>query len=625
MKRVAVAASLLALSGSARAQNTAPALPPQPGASVPADAAVQPPAAAGTTTSVTDLEKLKKEWLEQARRDGEERTERLKDELRNEVRAELATQSASRAWDDEWQEQKKKLELLELDGYLRVRPTLFHDMDLARGPDVNGNTLYPRPVNDPDPTKARTLSWADTRVRIDPTLNLSEDIRLRGQVDLLDNLVLGSTSQLDGRTPIPFLSWNQLSPQSGVNGPLNAIRVKRAWAEVNTPIGLLSFGRMGNHWGLGVVHNDGNGLDNDFGDTVDRIQFAAKLAGFYLVPMIDFVGKGPTTFSQQVSGGFTGQPVDRDQADDVSGPISLPVLSVAVARKDTEKELQRRVDAGEMVLNYGAYFTYRYQRSQTVDTAGGAVSIPRDAQVYSPDVWFKLATKRFRLEAELGGHFGSIGNRALVPTSDPTQNQSLSILQVGGAVQGAYKLLEGQLQITGEVGFASGDPAAGMGNRDAMGNATYPNGGTAAGSIDGPQFDCTSLSCKDAAITNFRFNRDYRVDLILWREILQGVTDAVYVKPGVKYEIADGFNVFLNVIYSRALYAASTPGNDANLGVEFDPGVSYVSDDGFTASFVYGGLIPLQGLSAGPNAFNGQRSLDASVAHALRGTLAIKF
>ena len=47
------------------------------------------------------------------------------------------------------------------------------------------------------------------------------------------------------------------------------------------PVGQLRVGRMGTQWGLGLLANDGNGLEGDFGDarfgtTNDRILFATR-------------------------------------------------------------------------------------------------------------------------------------------------------------------------------------------------------------------------------------------------------------------------------------------------------------------------------------------------------------
>jgi uncharacterized protein (TIGR04551 family) len=576
--------------------------------------------------SPQDIEAIKRDLMEAARREADERVERAKEEMRNEVRAELATQSANRSWEEEWQEQKKKLELFEINGYLRVRPTLLNDMDLDRGPDPEGNTIFPRPLNDPDPTKSRTLTWADMRLRAEPILNISEDIRLRGQFDVLSNLILGSTPELDSYYPIQLMSFNQISPA-------NAILVRRVYAEVNTPVGLLSFGRMGDHFGLGMMHNDGNCLDCDYGDTVDRVQFVAKLVGFYFVPMIDFQGKGPTT-SIQGQNFAVGQPIDLGQGDDVVGPLDLPVLSIMIAKRDTDKEAQRKIDNGENVINYGVYFSYRHQTFESVNaadtnlnntsvdptnTGSGYATYDRTGELFLPDVWFKFQNKRLRIEAEVAGVFGSLEHRNLVPTSDPTNTQRLTLTQLGAVAQGSYKFLDGALSVNLEAGFASGDNAPGMGNRNVLGNTP-----TVPGDVDGPQFNCSTLNCSDSSINNFRFNRDYRVDLILWREILNGVTDAIYVKPGVKYQIVEGVDVFANVIYSRTVFAASAPGGDPNLGVEIDPGVSYTTDDGFVASLQYGALIPLKGLSNPPNSFH-TTTVDAQVAHALRAMLAVKF
>ncbi len=82
------------------------------------------------------------------------------------------------------------------------------------------------------------------------------------------------------------------------------------------------------------------------------------------------------------------------------------------------------------------------------------------------------------------------------------------------------------------------------------------------GDIDGPHYYCPATggcATGDAYITNFRFNPSFRPDMILFRELIGGVTDALYFKPNASYKIADGFNIFAAVIYSRAIYATSTP------------------------------------------------------------------
>jgi uncharacterized protein (TIGR04551 family) len=130
---------------------------------------------------------------------------------------------------------------------------------------------------------------------------------------------------------------------------------------------------------------------------------------------------------------------------------------------------------------------------------------------------------------------------------------------------------------------------------------------------------------QDHFIRNFRFNPAYRVDLILWRDLLGNVTDAWYLKPALRYDILEGLSLKLAVIYSQAMYASSTPNTRHRpLGLELDTTIQYASDDGFNAWLSWGALRPLDGLdyvsgTRGPN----DHSL--VTAHALRTGLAIKF
>ena len=60
-------------------------------------------------------------------------------------------------------------------------------------------------------------------------------------------------------------------------------------------------------------------------------------------------------------------------------------------------------------------------------------------------------------------------------------------------------------------------------------------------------------------INNFRFNRDYHVDMILWREILGSVTDAS-TSSQAEVPGRPGFEASASAIYSRAIFDESAPG-----------------------------------------------------------------
>lgn len=609
IRSLAFCAVLLATQAAAQ-----PATPPaEPSEEAAQEQPAQPPAAPAPPS--IDREQIRREVMEEVRQE----LEKQREELRDEVRAQLTTQAANRALEEEFRlEERRKLELLEFDGYFRIRPDLLYNFDLDRGADPGGQYLFPPPLIDGvrpgNEEPNQSLASADMRLRIEPTLNVSEDLQIKAQIDVFDNLVLGSTPEggfgLSERIPMNFFSRSQIPPEGQRNAPYDAIRVKRLWGEVMTPFGQLRAGRMGSHWGLGILANDGNCFDCDHGDTADRVMFVTKVFDHYVVPIVDFVSEGPTTASAFDS---YGQFFDREQLDDARQYI------LSIAKRDSDIEIARKLAANQNVINYGLYFIYRTQQYDAPRSAllGEEIGfVPRDAVVYIPDVWFKFVTGKLRIELELVGVFGSIGNSAPTPelATRPTENAALSLLQGGAVLQADYKILDNLLAGV-EVGFASGDKAPGMGNRPGRGPG-------APGSIDGQQFN---IAGGDLDITNFRFNRDYRVDLILWRNILNGVTDAIYVKPSVKYEVRDGLNLMANVIYSRAVYASSTPSaapgraGDPNLGVEIDAGASYVTEDGFVATLWYGVLFPLPGLR------NNVADVDAKTAQAVHGAFGIRF
>ncbi|MBL9039258.1 MAG: TIGR04551 family protein, partial [Archangium sp.] len=111
--------------------------------------------------------------------------------------------------------------------------------------------------------------------------------------------------------------------------------------------------------------------------------------------------------------------------------------------------------------------------------------------------------------------------------------------------------------------------------------------------------------------------------MILYREILGGITDSIYVKPRASYRITTGFTAFASVIYSRAIYAESTPSADGtitadnNLGLEINGGARYETEDGFYAQLQYGVLFPLGGFSSFDTTTTAPKSADT--AQALRG------
>jgi uncharacterized protein (TIGR04551 family) len=613
MSSNALLAALLVASATATAQTPEP---PPSGTPAPS----QENAAPATQEAAADSTE------ERIRQEVDKRLEAAKQEMREEIRAQLATQSLASDWQEEWVEEKRKLEVFSLDGYYRLRPNLFYQFNLGQAPELSLWNASPRATE-------KTQSGADMRLRLEPTFNISEEVRVKAQLDVLDNIVLGSTPALgypnDNFQLFDVFNDGQVSPEAGLNALRGSLRVREAYGEVSTPVGLLRFGRMNAHWGLGIVRNDGNCLECDFGDQVDRVMFVTEpFDGFYVTPMLEFNEEGLVAQPN----GQRGQPVDLTNADDSHS------LVLAVARRDTPQQVKAKLENNQGVFNYGLHFSWRQQRyeasglytSPAVNPDGsvnqGSGFVQRDANLYIPDLWLRYEERKFRLELEFAAYLGSIGNRARTPgeQNNPNLNQSLDVVNFGGAAVGEYRLLNGQLNIQLELGFASGDRAPGFGAYPAR-SRTQQVGSTQV-VIEGPQFNCGVGGCQDNAIRNFRFNRAYNVDNILWRQLIGTVTDAFYAKPTVRYTLTQGFDVFGSAIYSQAIYPESTPSfADRMLGIETNLGARYETEDGFVARIDWSVLFPLAGLKLDPDANPATAAPDLATAQSIRGTLGIRF
>src|SRR5207237_3602633 len=173
--------------------------------------------------------------------------------------------SAARVQDSEAVESlRQRVNLFQPHGYMRLRGEFFNNLDLGRGPDPTNHTLFPGPYIGTG--RSHSQPHANMRFRFEPTFEVSEDLAVYVQMDLLDNVLLGSNPvgdpYLSPFTPLHILETSRAT---------DTIRLKRVWGRVNTQLGELLFGRMGYHWDLGILHNDGNYRDCDYGSTYDPI------------------------------------------------------------------------------------------------------------------------------------------------------------------------------------------------------------------------------------------------------------------------------------------------------------------------------------------------------------------
>jgi uncharacterized protein (TIGR04551 family) len=489
-------------------------------------------------------------------------------------------------------------------GLFRFRADAFGNLDL----DTTGTSpILPPPEAFPvagDPTaiadtEADWYAGANIRFRYTPTLHLYEDLRIKLQLDVPDNLVLGSLpdgAKFDNNSPlrpdIPKLAFT-----GGQAPPSDALRIKQAYGEVTTFFGVLRAGRMASNWGLGMLANDGQCMDCDYGDTADRFMFITRLPvfdnqGLYVAASWDFSNEGPLDLDPL---NRLGQSRDLSQLDDVNQYV-LALFSAPLKAEEKAEQAAALRDRGEAVLNGGAYVVFRSQEASFEDFVIGedynvaSDNLPvleaRKAEAIIPDLWVQFLwepeyKKRLRLELETVLILGSMdfvaapGEGATECFTDPNaaacQAKQRDIFQFGLAFEGEYRFSD---FITAGLnsGFATGRNEFGFQVND--------------GVVD-----------PEGTPSNFKFDRDYHVDLILFREIIGTVTNATYVNPWIQLDFwtrnQDSFGVRLDSIYSLAHKSGSTPSGERPLGLEFDGQLFYHEEGKFRADLSYGLLLPL--------------------------------
>lgn len=468
---------------------------------------------------------------------------------------------------NDWELLKPQGSLLELDGYLRLRGDLFRKLDFDNGAIWDGSARYTAESGGAGNARHANYSGANMRFRIEPQINVTDDIHLVTTLDLLDNLVMGSTpnsTPSSSSSPVDILSSGQNPPQRGVNALSDSLVVKRAYGRVTALNEQLELrlGRMPNHWGLGMMANAGDCLDCDWGDVVDRIALSFKAANHIFTPMFDWVASGPLHTPFRRSGG---QPIDAVTWDDAEQ------YSVQVQRIDHPTLIQEELLRGGSVFNYGLWGIWRRQSrglspvfyledetdpnsAQTYDPSkpvtAAAYEERRDADLFTVDAFGRYHLGGLVLSVEAAFIYGTFKDRAVqesdaVLTDPNLPLRTTTVMKWGGALELTYRLPGdyNDASLGLKAGVASGDSAPGFGALDRA---------------DSQRGYFRSDAEQDLRLQNFAFSPEYHVDLLMYRRILGTVTDSWYVRPEVSYRFDDKFNGTVSGTYSQAIFKRST-------------------------------------------------------------------
>jgi uncharacterized protein (TIGR04551 family) len=243
--------------------------------------------------------------------------------------------------------------------------------------------------------------------------------------------------------------------------------------------------------------------------------------------------------------------------------------------------------------------------------------------MYTPDLWAKLGIGPVLLEGEVVAQFGSVQR-----LEDLGVTGSHKIRKYGGTGRVTWKGVEGKLRLGIEGGFASGDQWDNT--VEGRTNLAYgqPLGNPA---VCNAQHECT--------LSQFTFDRDYKVDMILWRHLVGAVTNAGYAKPFLQYDLTKSIMFKVANITSFAVKPVSTPGNSRMYGTEFNGDIGYNGHRMF-AGFSYGVLFPFAALShpvtdpasggpgfpfGGPADTRGDNSGSGTTAHTIQMRLILAF
>ncbi|MDP2314576.1 MAG: hypothetical protein Q8P41_16860 [Pseudomonadota bacterium] len=236
----------------------------------------------------------------------------------------------------------------------------------------------------------------DHRMSLRPAWLLSEHASLHAQVDLFP-------FQLWGAEPATYVDpvtgeETAIATADGTATSGAGLVATRAWAEAYTPIGRFALGRMPMQWGAGILWNDGNDPEDEYGDTADRLMFSTRVGPVFVFGAYDVQFEGDVGFE-----------------DDMQS------ASLGIG--------YRSETAGVGLLN-----NYRYQTS-------------KQYKAYTGDIWAFTELGPVRAELEV---VGVVGGGDL-----ETGATGVDILAFGGMLNAAYSTDKLTLGIEG--GFATGD------------------------------------------------------------------------------------------------------------------------------------------------------------------------
>jgi hypothetical protein len=192
-----------------------------------------------------------------------------------------------------------------VDGTFRVRGGLLYNLDLDRGPTPSGRPLFAIPKDG-----GQTLSAGDVRLRTDlAAFSPSGTLAVKVRADVFDG------AGLSDRIP------------EGEPARADALVIDRFYGEALTPVGVITAGRIGSTWGLGILANGGDCAECERGDAADRLAFITPLVGHIFAVAYDVTAVDATVPQSERPAAF--------RAARATDTISVAVMRCAAPSRST--------------------------------------------------------------------------------------------------------------------------------------------------------------------------------------------------------------------------------------------------------------------------------------------------
>ncbi len=315
-------------------------------------------------------------------------------------------------------------------------------------------------------TTLNQRQWLEHRLRLTPKIieraENGTGIEIQGEFDVLSGLVGGQLAP-----PFQDLGFTERSKRNGFKA--EGFDFRHLFAQLRLPVGLVQVGQMPSQWGMGLVANGGGDEEQPdfgdvrFGDIVERLLFATRPFAFL----------GPRShLAQHVSLALAGDLIYRDRYATL-----LVRNGGGLQFQDTAYQA-----VGALVWDptggtrVGVYLA---RRVQTFALDGGDLhSWVFDAHLRTGTSLESLGGAALSIEAEAAQIYGGTSHAANLAAPGSSR-----ISQRGAAARSL--LARGPFELELEGGYASGD----------------------SNPLDGEQ-------------NGFSFNRDYKVGLVLWDEVM---------------------------------------------------------------------------------------------------------